>query len=40
VAPPPAASEEDLAQALVASFATDLDTARRDVHAFVDTLAA
>jgi len=35
----PAASEEDLAQALVAAFETDLDTARRDVHAFVDALA-
>ena len=35
----PAPSEEDLAQALVKAFATDLGTARRDVHAFVDTLS-
>lgn len=35
----PASSEEDLARALVEAYATDLDTARRDVHAFVDALS-
>ncbi len=34
----PAGSEEELSQALVAEFATDLDTARRDVRAFVEVL--
>jgi hypothetical protein len=34
----PARSADDLAQALVADFATDLDTARRDARAFVDAL--
>jgi hypothetical protein len=35
----PASSEEDLAQALVVAFAVDVDTARRDVRAFVSHLS-
>jgi hypothetical protein len=36
----PAPSEEDLAQALVGAFEVDLETARRDVRAFVTSLSS